>query len=93
MHKEQFTDKNIYANRFFKDGEIHITPKERQKRKTRELFKAVVDMSHLDCVAVYPIVYKNKTYGLYFCELTDTIYTLGGFITTTIGMVMHQLMI
>ena len=22
MHKEQFTDKNIYANRFYKDGEI-----------------------------------------------------------------------
>jgi acyl carrier protein len=22
LHKEQFTDKNIYANRFYKDGEI-----------------------------------------------------------------------
>ena len=92
-HEDVCYPDDINMKCFLKDGEIHITPKERQKRKTKELFKAVVDMSHLDCVAVYPIVYKNKTYGLYFCELTDTIYTLGGFITTTIGMVMHQLMI
>ena len=66
--------------------------KERQKRKTKNLFSAVAEMSHLDCMTVYPIVYQNKTYGLYFCELTDKMYTVGGLITTTIGMVMHQLM-
>lgn len=77
---------------FIKDGEMHVTPKERQKRKTKNLFSAVAEMSHLDCMTVYPIVYQNKTYGLYFCELTDKMYTVGGLITTTIGMVMHQLM-
>jgi DNA-binding LacI/PurR family transcriptional regulator len=77
---------------FIKDGEMHVTPKDRQKRKTKNLFSAVAETSHLDCMTVYPIVYQNKTYGLYFCELTDRIYTVGGFISTTIGMVMHQLM-
>ena len=91
-HGEVTYPDDINMKCFVKDGEIHVTPKERQRRKTKDLFSAVAEMSHRDCMAVFPIVYQNKTYGLYFCELTDTIYTVGGFITTTIGMVMHQLM-
>ena len=82
---------DVYMKCFIKDGEMNVIPKERQKRKTRDLLYQISEVSHLNCLVVYPIIYRNTTYGLFFCELNDTIYTVGSFVATTIGMVMHQL--
>ena len=81
----------VYMKCIIKDCEVFVTPSDRQKKRTKDLFRHVVEMSHLDCIAVFPIVFERKTYGLFFCELTEMVYYFGGFIMTTVGMNMKLL--
>ena len=81
----------LYMKCFIKDGEIHMTPQDRQLRKTKLLFSAIMEMAHLECMVVFPLVYERYTYGLIFCELTEKTYNMGGFVAINMGMTLKLL--
>jgi hypothetical protein len=81
----------LYMKCFIKDGEIHMTPQDRQLKKTKLLFSAIMEMSHLECMVVFPLVYERYTYGLIFCELTEKTYNMGGFVAINMGMTLKLL--
>jgi len=77
---------DIIMKCFIKGGELYLTTKDRQLKKTKDLFRQIAEMSRLDCLAVFPIVYRKKTYGFFFSELSERVYNMGSFMVTTIGM-------
>ena len=75
-----------------KDGDVYLTPPDRQRKKTKDLLRQSFDQSRLENIAVFPVFYERITYGLLLCELNDKAYNMGGLIASSIGINMRLLL-
>ena len=75
-----------------KDGDVYLTPADRQRKKTKDILKQSFAQSRLESIAVFPVFYERTTYGLLFCELNDKAYNMGGFIASNIGINLRMLL-
>ena len=75
-----------------KDGDVYLTPPDRQRKKTKDLLRQSFDQSRLESIAVFPVFYERITYGLLLCELNDKAYNMGGLIASSIGINMRLLL-
>ena len=73
-----------------KNGNVYLIPESKQRRPLSEIFIQREIKVYNKQFVTFPVFYEKYFYGIYLCELEETIFNKGEFIASQLGIIIHM---